>query len=777
MDTTTSISNKNAIDLLKGISLSNNLQKSRDSILLAEDQYPENLDPIFSKSDQSTDLTRIIDLLRWNRQTDKALLDSSVYDRMAAAQEKIRKTLQLTPTTDNPWERHVFKDWRHRVTNICLQAVQRALEGSERNNANLLFTPQDATAASGVHSIVASRKSHSKSNIEGLLLYHPLIVQHPWEPPKDLDRLIDDLIAERKTYIVQRAYNPWDQNDANKARSQIEELKNSLKPLLTRIYSYTSNAFHVLLKYLIPRAEKNYMFTRIKGARMEHILRRREWEEGRRSSSLPALTDEEKLPHSAAHTLAFILKQYVDADDDAPHTTWDRILKATREPRTSLYSWADSFTVHMLRHSESTAKKIGRKKRIKINKIISKQITEDEKLIITTLDQKYTSAYINAGDYILGDLINMLAQHTSNFAGKRYVPSDHPRIIAYLKIRARNSGIPLPGFLTQSSKIAQSPPSAKRRRILPTQRAWTYLMNDSSSSSPTTFDKGKSKGKGKGKSKSKSTKGKLHTFGKSGLKGKGKPISWSKGKGKPKGLSKGSRSYPTMRPHPVMHGTTNNTSSSSTSDNSSGKGISSSNATAGPTVRCHFCNKPGHYKSNCRQYQALRNSSAYQSRLTHPARTQLIYDHLEDSVYAPRSCPTSSCTNTSCDGHNCFTSFPQDEFQSAEAYFNDNLLHAVENAKLDRPIDSTPPLAHNTYVAQEVDWGDPWGDYQAYQSDEWDEPWYEEDDTQEYAMEHEEEQDDDHEEEVFTTHDDAITLEDMMEEGNASGEEDGDFYE
>jgi hypothetical protein len=44
-------------------------------------------------------------------------------------------------------------------------------------------------------------------------------------------------------------------------------------------------------------------------------------------------------------------------------------------------------------------------------------------------------------------------------------------------------------------------------------------------------------------------------------------------------------------------------------------------------------------------------------------------------------------------------------------------------------------------------------------------------------MEHEEEQDDDHEEEVFTTHDDAITLEDMMEEGNASGEEDGEFYE
>ncbi len=89
---------------------------------------------------------------------------------------------------------------------------------------------------------------------------------------------------------------------------------------------------------------------------MEHILRRREWEEGKRSASLPALTDVEKLPYSAAHTLSFIQQQYVDADDDAPYTTWDRILKATREPKTSLYGWVDSFTIHILRHSESTAK-------------------------------------------------------------------------------------------------------------------------------------------------------------------------------------------------------------------------------------------------------------------------------------------------------------------------------------------------------------------------------------------------------------------------------------
>ncbi len=150
-------------------------------------------------------------------------------------------------------------------------------------------------------------------------------------------------------------------------------------------------------------------------------------------------------------------------------------MKATRDPKMSLYAWVDSFTVHVLRHTESTAKKLGKNKRIKINKIISKQITEDEKLIITTINQTYTSAFITAGDYQRTDLINLLAQHTSNFAAKKYIP-EHPRIITYLKIRARNSGTPLPNFLTLQSRTVSSSTSLKRKRLAtPTQRAWTYL--------------------------------------------------------------------------------------------------------------------------------------------------------------------------------------------------------------------------------------------------------------------------------------------------------------
>jgi hypothetical protein len=145
--------------------------------------------------------------------------------------------MQLTPTTDNLWEKHVYKDWKHRVTNICLTAVQEVIQSSERGSSShhsLLFTPQDKVAAANANNYIPQG---NKRNIEGLLMYHPLLVNDPWQAPDDLDRRIDDLLAETKTLLVQRSYNPWDQYDANKARAQLSEIKNAINLSLTRIYN------------------------------------------------------------------------------------------------------------------------------------------------------------------------------------------------------------------------------------------------------------------------------------------------------------------------------------------------------------------------------------------------------------------------------------------------------------------------------------------------------------------------------------------------------------
>jgi hypothetical protein len=439
-----------------------------------------------------------------------------------------------------------------------------------------------------------------------------------------------------------------------------------------------------------------------------------------------------------------------------------------------------------LRHTESTAKKLGKAKRIKINKIIAKQITEDEKLIITTINQKYTSAYINAGDYQRTDLTNLLAQHTSNF-GKRYIPTEHPRIITYLKIRARNSSTPLPSFLTQQARAVASTTLNKRKRLAtPTQRAWTYLADSSASEGKGRGHghKGKQMGKGKSKGRGKGHKGKTYVspkgkhFTKGSIYYANKGSSTAKSKGKPKG----NRTYPAIRTSIA----TTPAHSQVTTVNSSGQGTSSSPAATSPSVRCHFCNKIGHYKNNCRQFQALRNSPAYQSKLSQAPRAQLIYDHLEDAVFAPKVCSTSSCTNQDCDGYNCYTTFSQEDFQVAETYFNEHLLSSVENVKLDRHVDSTPPMTRSVYVTQEADWGDYQWYGQGYQDEQWQD--YDED-YQEYTMEQQEDhgvdnmgRDEETNEEAYVGEDgyDSEEAEEhqlLTINDDAEGEEDDEGYE
>ncbi len=102
--------------------------------------------------------------------------------------------------------------------------IQSIKKGSSSHHG-LLFTPQDKVAAANANNYIPQG---NKRNIEGLLMYHSLLVNDPWQAPDDLDRRIDDLLAETKTLLVQRSYNPWGLYDANKARAQLSEIKNAI---------------------------------------------------------------------------------------------------------------------------------------------------------------------------------------------------------------------------------------------------------------------------------------------------------------------------------------------------------------------------------------------------------------------------------------------------------------------------------------------------------------------------------------------------------------------
>ncbi len=439
----------------------------------------------------------------------------------------------------------------------------------------------------------------------------------------------------------------------------------------------------MLVRELILRArfDQSSRFTYIKGARTEHLITLRAHHGKTRGVGAVVLTKEQLKPHSAAHTLKFIEDTYVEMDDDAPHYTWSDILTAARTPRMTIFTWVDSFTILKRRYVD-TVKKSTPGQNAKINKVISKQITDDEKATIATLDTLYSALSLNAGQYIFTDLVKLLAQNVTSFT-KTYVPSKHERISKYLRTRAEKyKNI----FLLASQGSKDKGTASKRQKMGGKgQRGWVYLEEATPSGlvAPAPYSKGKVKGKGKGKSKDKGKANLSSTYGKGKGKDKGKGKGKDKSKGKGKGKAKGLRG--------PASGTAFVPASAAGSSSAS-------------LIKCHFCHIVGHIKPNCRKWLALSKNEQYQQRNTHATKYQLIYDHLEDSVLAPRYC--QYCEDTTCDGQKCESPFDPDDYNEASMFFTQSLGNLVANAKLDRPLDSHAPQTEYMYHFDDDDWGE-----------------------------------------------------------------------
>jgi hypothetical protein len=112
----------------------------------------------------------------------------------------------------------------------------------------------------------------------------------------------------------------------------------------------------------------------------------------------------------------------------------------------------------------------------------------------------------------------------------------------------------------------------------------------------------------------------------------------------------------------------------------------------------------GHIKPNCRKWLALQTSDTYKQKNSHETKYQLIYDHLEDSIFAPRSC--QYCSDANCDGTNCESPFDHEDYHETSMFFTQTLSSLVVNAKLERPLDSHAPQTEQLYWYDDNDWGD-----------------------------------------------------------------------
>jgi hypothetical protein len=192
-----------------------------------------------------------------------------------------------------------FQHWKHRVTNICLDAAQVALQGVDDTTTLKYFFQPSATS-------IASIRRADTRNIQGLVLYHPIILDSPWTAPPNIENKILDLIGERDPLmLLTRAYldlsQIWDQYEYDRlyeasmvAMRSINTLQESIKLLLQCIHKFTSHTFHVLLRDIIPDAKtgKSHLFTMIAEHRNQFLTSARET----RSNE----------PYTANHTLEFI---------------------------------------------------------------------------------------------------------------------------------------------------------------------------------------------------------------------------------------------------------------------------------------------------------------------------------------------------------------------------------------------------------------------------------------------------------------------------------------
>ena len=194
----------------------------------------------------------------------------------------------------------------------------------------------------------------------------------------------------------------------------------------------------------------------------------------------------------------------------------------------SLYAWVDSFTLLALRYGE-TVKKITSTRQVKINRTVSKQITDDEKLVISTINPAFSAVVMNSGKYTFADLVKLLAQNATSFT-KKYVPTEHPRISKYLHSRSLKYRHLVENIMQGPKGKGKGKPIKRQKVQGGTQRAWVYVTEPAapSLSAPPPFPKGKGYRDGKGKAK----------MGSKGP-GKGKVAVVSKDKGKVKGKTKG----------------------------------------------------------------------------------------------------------------------------------------------------------------------------------------------------------------------------------------------
>jgi hypothetical protein len=463
------------------------------------------------------------------------------------------------------------------------------------------------------------------------------------------------------------------------AKQTVDTMTSSLKLLLARIQKFTSHTFHVFIRDLIPGAKdgRSLLFTRIVEHRNQYLAKNRSTSSAK--------------PYSALDTLTFIQSHFVQENENAMHISWTAILLHTRDLLQPLYQWQASFDPLTRKYEQAKSKAMSKVEFRKMKCLISKQITDEEKVILAGIDTTFTIENIDKGDFLFRTFQEKLAANASRFQSKKYTPDS--RILTYLKVRAQEFNVPVPSFMRkrsldkgkgqQNHKRGRSHPSQSRMKghqvfIQQSPSTGGTLSATSSLMPQPSLSKGNYKGKGKATFKGQRSD---NSFSKGKAPGKGSTMDGAKGLGKGKGSPKGKGK-----------------SSKGKGNRAPQLGVSSHN------LVCDFCHLHGHISQHCRKRQALHNSASYQqARSQFDTRQQLLIDQLENSLFAPNAC--SWCLQSACTHDTCYPPEDPEFYAEVTHFFQESLLPYVQNAKLCLPIDNSVPLMPQHFAFDGTDWG------------------------------------------------------------------------
>ena len=189
-------------------------------------------------------------------------------------------------------------------------------------------------------------------NVQGLILFNPIILDSPWEKSSTQDQDIIKLLEEKAPLIMAKArpasgttvLTSHEMQIQNNAQQSVDAMKSSLKLLLARIQKVTSHTFHVFLRESIPGAKvgRSLLFTRIVEHRNQYLTATR--------------SKKNTKPYSALDTLKFVEEFYVQSNENSVHIAWTAILLHTRELLQPLYQWQASFDPLARKYEQSKTK-------------------------------------------------------------------------------------------------------------------------------------------------------------------------------------------------------------------------------------------------------------------------------------------------------------------------------------------------------------------------------------------------------------------------------------